>query len=90
MAFVAFHQRANLAKIEKLMSVDKVVFMGQSNMTIGSSTRIGLDELTELEFASLLSELGHFALARRALAAAEHVFVHLGFCFCATLRDKFV
>ena len=49
MAFVRFHQGANLAKIEKLIFADKVVFKGQSNTTIGSSTRIGLDELIELE-----------------------------------------
>lgn len=90
MAFVRFHQGANLAKIEKLIFADKVVFKGQSNTTIGSSTRIGLDELIELEWTSLRGQFAHFALAGRALAAAGHLFVHLGFYFCAKFHDKFV
>ena len=89
MAFIQFHQRANLAKIEKLISDEKVVFTDQLNATIGSSARIGLGELIELECTSLRG-LGHFALAGRALAAAGRLFVHLGFCFCALFRDKFV
>lgn len=90
MAFIQFHQRANLAKIEKLISAEKVVFTDQSNTTIGSSARIGLGELIELECTSLRGQLGHFALAGRALAAAGRLFVHLGFCFCALFHDKFV
>lgn len=89
MAFVLFHRRVNLFKIEKLIFEDKVVFMDQSKTTIGSFTRIGLDVLIELECASLRGKFGHFALARRALAVAERVFDRLGFCFCARFRDKF-